>query len=106
MATRVHFGTPHTFLDPIGSSTEGPSGKVRMAAPRPFRHTPRTVRGPTGSSTESPSGGVHVRPATIPAHHSHVSWPHRELHRRPKMAAFTCAHRTHFGTPLTRFVAP
>eukprot|EP00959_Pyramimonas_sp_CCMP1952_P332167 6955328-Pyramimonas_sp.AAC.1 len=30
----------------MGSSSEGPSGSVRMAAPRPLRHAPHTLRGP------------------------------------------------------------
>ena len=31
---------PHTVRGPIGSSTEGANGKVRMRPARPFRHTP------------------------------------------------------------------
>ena len=54
--------TSHTFRGPIGSSTEGPSGRVRMPPHHPFRHTPHTFRGPIGSSTEGPSGCVRMRP--------------------------------------------
>ena len=40
---RAQFGTPLTCCQPPReSSTEGPSGCVRMAAPRPCRHTPDT----------------------------------------------------------------
>eukprot|EP00959_Pyramimonas_sp_CCMP1952_P253100 5287281-Pyramimonas_sp.AAC.1 len=45
--------TPHTFRGPIGNSTEGPRGCVRMRHPL-FRHTPHTLRGPMRSSTEGP----------------------------------------------------
>eukprot|EP00959_Pyramimonas_sp_CCMP1952_P087477 1830483-Pyramimonas_sp.AAC.1 len=38
--------TLHTFGGLVGSSTEGPSGRVRMAYPHPIRHTPHTFRGP------------------------------------------------------------
>ena len=108
---RTSFGTPHqTFCGPIGISTEGLSGCVRMAAPHPCRHTPHEDRGPIGSSTEGPSGKVRMaapphfgtpltrvvapqrappkapmpksawRRRINPAHTSHVSWPHREVH--------------------------
>eukprot|EP00959_Pyramimonas_sp_CCMP1952_P302863 6336589-Pyramimonas_sp.AAC.1 len=42
--------SPHTVRGPIGGSTEGPSGCVRMPAPHPFRHTSHTFRGSLGSS--------------------------------------------------------
>eukprot|EP00959_Pyramimonas_sp_CCMP1952_P123399 2579776-Pyramimonas_sp.AAC.1 len=32
-----------------------------MRLPAPFRHTSRTFSGPIGSSTEGPSGRVHMR---------------------------------------------
>ena len=47
---------PSHVLWPSGSATEGPSGCVGMASPRPCRHTTHTFRGPQGSSTEGPSG--------------------------------------------------
>eukprot|EP00959_Pyramimonas_sp_CCMP1952_P098974 2069048-Pyramimonas_sp.AAC.1 len=47
--------TPHTLRGPMGSSTECPSGAVRMRFPRPFWHTPHALRGPIGSSTEGPN---------------------------------------------------
>eukprot|EP00959_Pyramimonas_sp_CCMP1952_P296226 6196666-Pyramimonas_sp.AAC.1 len=47
----------------------------------PHNHT---LRDPIGNSTEGPSGCVHMRPAPLPAHPSHGSWPHRELHQRRK----------------------
>ena len=75
VASRL-FHAPHTFHGPMGIFTQGPSGRVRMVASRPFRHTPPTLRGPIRSSTQGHSGRVRMRP---PAH---------------------------FGTPLTRFVAP
>eukprot|EP00959_Pyramimonas_sp_CCMP1952_P041464 867085-Pyramimonas_sp.AAC.1 len=82
---------PHTFRCTVGSSTEGPSATARMRQPHPLRHTP-----------------------------SHAWWPHRQPHRRPQcnrlhasgapakapMPPPACASHTHFGTPLTRFVAP
>eukprot|EP00959_Pyramimonas_sp_CCMP1952_P105938 2214988-Pyramimonas_sp.AAC.1 len=37
--------TSHTSRGPIGSCTEGPSGRARMAYPHPMRHTPHTFRG-------------------------------------------------------------
>eukprot|EP00959_Pyramimonas_sp_CCMP1952_P461866 9482303-Pyramimonas_sp.AAC.1 len=40
------------------------------------------VRGPIGSSTEGPSGCVRMRPAPISAHFSHGSWPRRGPCRR------------------------
>eukprot|EP00959_Pyramimonas_sp_CCMP1952_P317628 6647758-Pyramimonas_sp.AAC.1 len=55
----THFRhTPHTFRDPIGSPTEGPSGVVPVRPRHLFWHTPHTARGPAGSSTEGPSGDV------------------------------------------------
>eukprot|EP00959_Pyramimonas_sp_CCMP1952_P370018 7749616-Pyramimonas_sp.AAC.1 len=58
MATPLPFRrTPHTFRGPIGSSTNGPSGCVRMRAPRPFRNSPC---GPIGSPTEGPRGKVRM----------------------------------------------
>ena len=56
-----HLGTTHrTFRDPIRSSTQGHSGKVRMVASRPFRHTPPTLRGSMGGFFEGPSGRVRM----------------------------------------------
>ena len=43
---------PSHVSRPLGSSTEGPSGTVRMRSRRPFRDTPHTVRGPTWGATE------------------------------------------------------
>eukprot|EP00959_Pyramimonas_sp_CCMP1952_P259328 5421601-Pyramimonas_sp.AAC.1 len=43
--------------------------------------------------------------APISAHPSHVSWPHSEPHRRPQWLR-RHASRAHFGTSITRFVAP
>ena len=40
---------------PLGSSTEGRSGCIHMAAPRPFRHPLHTFRGPTWRSTKGRS---------------------------------------------------
>eukprot|EP00959_Pyramimonas_sp_CCMP1952_P086809 1815693-Pyramimonas_sp.AAC.1 len=48
--------TPLTLRGPTGSSTPGPTGRVRMALPHPFRHIPHTFRGPMRSSSEGPSG--------------------------------------------------
>eukprot|EP00959_Pyramimonas_sp_CCMP1952_P096232 2011824-Pyramimonas_sp.AAC.1 len=57
MATpRTSRYTPHEDRGPTGSSSEGPSGRGRMAAPRACRYTPREDRGPIGSSTEGPCG--------------------------------------------------
>eukprot|EP00959_Pyramimonas_sp_CCMP1952_P452452 9466615-Pyramimonas_sp.AAC.1 len=47
--------TAHTIRGPEGSSTAGPSGRVRMACPYPIQHTPHTCRGPKWSSI-GPSG--------------------------------------------------
>ena len=98
--------TPRTFRGLIWSSTESPSGTAHMRPPAPFRHTPHTFRGPIGSSTEGPSGRDRMRDAPISAHPSHVSWPHREPHRRPQRLRPHASPTTDFGTPLTRFVAP
>eukprot|EP00959_Pyramimonas_sp_CCMP1952_P255436 5335394-Pyramimonas_sp.AAC.1 len=38
--------TPHTCRGPIGSLTEGPSGKIRMAYSHTIQNTPHTLRGP------------------------------------------------------------
>eukprot|EP00959_Pyramimonas_sp_CCMP1952_P295361 6177764-Pyramimonas_sp.AAC.1 len=51
-------------------------GRVRMAPPRPFRHTHHTFRGPVGAPIEGHSGRIRMAPPQ------------------------------HFGTPLTRSVAP
>ena len=64
--------TPHTFRGPVRSSTEGPSGRVRMAYPHPIRHTPHTFRGPTGSSTYGPSGAARIWATPTFRHTSHM----------------------------------
>eukprot|EP00959_Pyramimonas_sp_CCMP1952_P255293 5332263-Pyramimonas_sp.AAC.1 len=68
--------TPRAVRCPIGSSTEGPIGRVRMAAP-PHFGTPLGLwpHRPIGCSTEGPGGRV-------------------------RMAA-----PPHVGAPITRFVA-
>eukprot|EP00959_Pyramimonas_sp_CCMP1952_P184533 3858698-Pyramimonas_sp.AAC.1 len=50
--------TSHTLRGPVGSSTEGPSGRAHMCPRHPSRHVPHNnrFRGPIGSSTEGPSG--------------------------------------------------
>ena len=60
MASRQFRRTPHTLRGPIRSSTQGPSGKVRMVASRPFRQTPHTSGGPIGSSTQCHRGRVRM----------------------------------------------
>eukprot|EP00959_Pyramimonas_sp_CCMP1952_P208766 4366772-Pyramimonas_sp.AAC.1 len=68
--------TPHTIRGPIGISTEGSSGRVRMSPPHSIRHTPHTVRSPIGSSTDGSSGkGSHDTTAPNSAHPSHVRGP-------------------------------
>eukprot|EP00959_Pyramimonas_sp_CCMP1952_P239679 5008698-Pyramimonas_sp.AAC.1 len=64
-----------------------------------------------GSSTEGPSGRVHMRlPAhrmSFLGHPLHVSWPYSELHRRPQwQAPHAAPHPLYviFGAPLTSFV--
>ena len=86
---------------------------VRHLPDAALRHTPHTFRGPIGSSTEGPNGQVHMRlrahRMSISAHPAHVSWPHRELHRRPQWPSSHASPRTphvYFGTPRARFVAP
>ena len=59
---------------PPRSSTYGPSGCVRMASPRPFRHTRLEDRAPQGAAPTAPVGAV--------------AW----------------CPRAHFGTALTRIV--
>ena len=65
--------TPQTFRGPIGSSSEGHSGCVRMRPPHPFRHTPHTSRRPIGSSSGSPNGCVRMRPPRPFRHIPHTS---------------------------------
>eukprot|EP00959_Pyramimonas_sp_CCMP1952_P127224 2661260-Pyramimonas_sp.AAC.1 len=49
--------TPHTLRGPTSSSTEGPSGRVRMRAPAHFL-TPLTRFGaPQGAPTKAPEAG-------------------------------------------------
>ena len=158
--------TPHTFRGPIGSSTKGSTGRVRMRTRAHFgEHLTRFVAPwgappkapaagsscvlePTSANTSHvswphrvphrrsqlhnshahlpsmsahtiirfapPQGSLPTAPVTAPAcvtapisaHPSHASWPHGELHRRPPVAVPTCVPAAHFGTPLTRFVAP
>ena len=106
------------------------------ASPPPISaHPPHTFRGLIGSSTERPNAKFAWRRRLILAHPSHVSRPHGELHRRPQwqslhgdatsfwhtphsargpMGSSTegpsgrarMVYPPHFGTPLTRFVAP
>eukprot|EP00959_Pyramimonas_sp_CCMP1952_P305554 6394000-Pyramimonas_sp.AAC.1 len=53
--------------------------------PFQYTPCPYTLHGPTGSSTEGSSGCVRMAPPKpISAHPSHASWPHTELHRRPQ----------------------
>ena len=50
-----HVSWPHRELH------RKPQWQGPHASPRQFRHTPHTVRGPIGSSTEGPSGRVRMR---------------------------------------------
>ena len=49
---------------------------------------------------------MHASPSPISAAPSFVSWPHNELHRRPQWRWPHASPPFHFGTPLTRFLAP
>ena len=53
---------PHILRGHVGSSTDGPSGRVHMPPSSPCRLTSHTLRSPTGSSTEGPAGKVHMPP--------------------------------------------
>eukprot|EP00959_Pyramimonas_sp_CCMP1952_P415638 8708891-Pyramimonas_sp.AAC.1 len=55
--------TPHTLRCTIGSSTEGPRGRVRMACPHPIRRTSHRFRGPTDRSQPLRHGNVPLRSA-------------------------------------------
>eukprot|EP00959_Pyramimonas_sp_CCMP1952_P113413 2370204-Pyramimonas_sp.AAC.1 len=68
--------TTGTLRGPIGNSTEGSRGAVRMRPRHSFRRTPHELRGPIGA------------PPKVP------------------VAQSACVSAVHFGPPLTRFVAP
>eukprot|EP00959_Pyramimonas_sp_CCMP1952_P146375 3064213-Pyramimonas_sp.AAC.1 len=48
----------------------------------------------------------HASPTLMSARPSHVSWPQMGPPLKAAMPPPACATHTHFGTPLTRFVAP
>eukprot|EP00959_Pyramimonas_sp_CCMP1952_P102648 2147020-Pyramimonas_sp.AAC.1 len=57
--------------------------------------------GPIMSFAEGPTGCVRVVTRPISAHTSHVSWPHRELRRRPQWLR-PHGDSLHFDAPLNR----
>ena len=79
--------TPHTFCGPIWSSTEGPSGKVQLFVPASFRYTPHTFQ----PSPALPRIKTYSRILV-----GEYGWSLRQANSSPP----------HFGTPLTRCVAP
>eukprot|EP00959_Pyramimonas_sp_CCMP1952_P385447 8077965-Pyramimonas_sp.AAC.1 len=91
---RASFGTPLTrFVAPWGVP---PKAQVWTG---PFRRTLHEDRGaqpaaPHGAPPKAKMGGQ------VPAHPSHGSGPHRDLHRMPKCG------RAQFGAPLTRIAVP
>ena len=129
----VHIGSPTESPNDTVSTTEDPSGSARMQFHfgtlfarfvAPLGAPPKTpVAAPACGSTLIPAHPSHVSwphwelhrspqwrcphasAPPISAHPSHGSWPHRELHRRPQWHR-PHAPDAHFGTPLTRFVAP
>ena len=100
----ARFGTPLThFVAPMGSSSQGPNGRVRIVAPRLF-HAPHTFHGPVKSFTEGPSGRVLVV-ATRPFRHAPPKL--RGLIRSSTQGPSDGVWRhARFGTPLPRCVAP
>eukprot|EP00959_Pyramimonas_sp_CCMP1952_P392872 8232285-Pyramimonas_sp.AAC.1 len=65
------------------TSTEGPTGGVRMRLSHAGQRFATALRSPIGSSTEGPTAPVGVF-ACVPPTQDSVSWLHREPHRRPQ----------------------
>ena len=102
---RALFGTPLTKSRLPGSATNGPSGCVHMAFPRPCRHTLKRLV-PPGRSTHGPIGRVHTASLRQFRHTPHTF---RAPQGAPPMApsgAPTWRPRPHFGTPVARLVPP
>ena len=74
--------TPHTVRGPIGSSTEGPSGRVRMQFQPHFCASLTRFVAPLGAPPKAPVAASACFPTTHSANPSHASWPHRAPHRR------------------------
>ena len=78
----VHIGSPTESPNDTVSTTEDPSGSARMQ----FHFGTLFARfvAPLGAPPKTPVAAPACGSTLIPAHPSHVSWPHREFHRRPE----------------------
>ena len=106
MRDRAHFDAPVIlFVAPQGAPPKAPvAGFACMT--RPFWHTPHTFRGPIGSSTQGPSGGTRIAaPPHLGAPLTRFVAPKGAPPKAPAVG-FAWHHRAQFGTPLTRFVPP
>ena len=94
---------PVSFLAVVGSSHSGANDRRRA---RRKCHRANARFGHTAAAAVI--GSVLITAAAF-SYRSHASWPHKQLHRRPK---WRCPHApaplidSSFGTPLARFVAP
>ena len=76
--------TPHTLRGPLGSSTEGPSGHVRMRPRFHFGTSLAQIVAPNEAPPRASDGRARTRPNPFRHILSRDSWPQTELNQGPQ----------------------